>query len=76
LVRGDPVFEVPQETWFTQFNERAGRQARVSQAELADIALEEHYLGCPECAERAESLADYVDLLQVAIIEGNFDLEY
>jgi hypothetical protein len=39
-------------------------------------ALEENYLGCPPCAERAEFLADYVDLIPAAIIEGNFDLEY
>jgi len=44
-----------------------------AQAELA--ALEQHYLGCPECAERAEEAADYVDALRAAIIIGNFDLE-
>ena len=42
------------------------------EAELA--ALEEHYLGCPECADRAEEAADYVDLIRAAIIVGNFDL--
>ena len=31
----------------------------------ADLALlEEHYLGCPECAERAEESADYVDAMR------------
>jgi hypothetical protein len=34
--------------------------------ELARI--EEHYLSCPECAERAEAAADYVDMLRAAII--------
>jgi hypothetical protein len=43
------------------------------EAELA--ALEEHYLGCPECAERAEESAQYVDTMRAAIITGNFDLE-
>ena len=42
------------------------------EADLA--ALEEHYLGCPECAERAEEAADYVDANREAIIVGNFDL--
>jgi hypothetical protein len=37
--------------------------------------IEEHYLGCPECAERAEQIADYVDAMRAAIINGNFDLE-
>jgi hypothetical protein len=41
--------------------------------ELARI--EEHYLGCPECAERAEQIAGYVDATRAAIINGNFDLE-
>jgi hypothetical protein len=43
------------------------------EAELARI--EEHYLGCPECAERAEQAADYVDTMRAAIIKGNFDLK-
>jgi len=44
----------------------------VDEAELA--SLEEHVLACPECADRAESAAEYVDTLRVAIITGNFDL--
>jgi hypothetical protein len=32
--------------------------------------LEEHYLGCPECAGRAEELAGYVDAIRAAIIIG------
>lgn len=43
------------------------------EAELA--ALEEHYLGCPECAERAEEAADYVDTIRVGIVTGDFDIE-
>ncbi len=42
--------------------------------ELARI--EEHYLACPECAERAEELAGYVDAIRSAIIEGDFALDY
>jgi anti-sigma factor RsiW len=38
-------------------------------------ALEKHYLGCPECAERAEKAAQYVDTFRAAIITGDFDLE-
>lgn len=40
-----------------------------------EIALEEHLLGCPECAARAEANDRYVDAIQGAIIKGNFDLE-
>jgi hypothetical protein len=43
------------------------------EAELA--ALEEHYLGCPECAKRAEESADYVDAIRAGVIVGDFDLE-
>jgi hypothetical protein len=43
------------------------------EAELA--ALEEHILGCAECADRAEASADYVDLMRKAIIEAGWDLE-
>jgi hypothetical protein len=44
--------------------------------EEPDLArIEEHYLSCPECAERAEQIADYVDATRAAIIDGNFDLE-
>jgi hypothetical protein len=42
------------------------------ETELARI--EEHYLGCPECAERAEGVADYVDMMRAAAIKGNWDL--
>jgi len=41
--------------------------------ELAGI--EEHILGCPECAELAEKSAEYVDTIRAAIIAGDFDLE-
>jgi anti-sigma factor RsiW len=44
----------------------------VSEAEEA--AIEEHYLGCPACAERAEAAADYVDAIRAGIIVGNYDL--
>ena len=36
--------------------------------------LEEHLLGCMDCAERAEAVAGYVDAIRAAIIVGNFDL--
>jgi hypothetical protein len=36
------------------------------EAELAP--LEEHILGCPLCAERAEEAQDYVDAMRVAFI--------
>ena len=45
----------------------------VDEAELAPF--EEHLLGCPECAERAEQAAEYVDTLRANLIRGNFDLE-
>jgi len=38
-------------------------------------ALEEHSLGCPECAELAEESAEYVDTIRAAIVTGNFDLD-
>jgi len=38
-------------------------------------ALEEHLLGCPECADRAEESAQYVDTIRAALIAGDFDLE-
>lgn len=44
----------------------------VDEAELT--TLEEHVLACPKCADRAESAAEYVDMLRVAIVTGNFDL--
>jgi len=44
----------------------------VDEAELT--AVEEHLLACPECAERAEQAAQYVDTLRAAIIAGDFDL--
>ena len=37
-------------------------------------SLEEHIIGCPECAEWAEEAADYVDAMRAAIIKGDFDL--
>jgi len=45
----------------------------VDEAELAP--LEEHLLACPDCAERAEESARYVDTMRAAIIAGGFDLE-
>jgi hypothetical protein len=45
----------------------------VDEAELAPF--EEHLLGCSECAERAESVATYVDTMRAETISGNFDLE-
>jgi len=42
------------------------------EAELAP--LEEHLLACPACAERAELVADYVDSMRRAIMEGDDDL--
>jgi hypothetical protein len=36
--------------------------------------LEEHIIGCPECADRAAEAADYVDAMRAGIILGNFDL--
>ena len=45
----------------------------VDEAELAP--LEEHLLACPECVERAEQTAAYVDTIRAAIITGNFDLD-
>jgi hypothetical protein len=36
-------------------------------------SLEEHVLGCAECATRAEEAADYVDATRAGIILGNFD---
>ena len=37
-------------------------------------SLEEHILGCGDCADRAAESAAYVDTMRRAIIEGNFDL--
>ena len=36
------------------------------EAELAP--LEEHILGCPLCAERAEEAQDYVDIMRAALL--------
>jgi len=36
--------------------------------------LEEHLLWCCPCLARAEALANYVDSIRAAIIEGDFDL--
>ncbi len=40
-----------------------------------EVALEEHLLGCPECAARAEESDVYVDAIRAGIIAGDFDLE-
>jgi hypothetical protein len=40
------------------------------------VALEEHYLGCRECAARVEEAADYVDAVRAGIIIGNYDHWY
>jgi hypothetical protein len=45
----------------------------VKDDELA--ALEEHYLGCSPCAERAEEAADYGDDLRAAITSWKYDLD-
>ena len=37
-------------------------------------ALEEHYIGCGVCADRAADVAEYVDAVRAAIIVGDFDL--
>ena len=37
-------------------------------------ALEEHYLGCPECAKRAQESSDYVDAIRAGILGGGHDL--
>jgi anti-sigma factor RsiW len=37
-------------------------------------ALEEHYLGCPECAKRAEESAQYVDATRAGIVKAGFDI--
>jgi hypothetical protein len=42
------------------------------EVELA--ALEEHYLGCPACAKRAEESTQYVDAIRAALVTGKFDL--
>ena len=44
------------------------------ETELA--AFEEHYLGCPQCATRAEEAADYVDSVRAGLILGDFDLSF
>ena len=36
--------------------------------------IETHYLGCPECAKRADEAADYVDAIRAGIFAGDFDL--
>lgn len=35
--------------------------------------LEEHLLGCPKCAERAEKSAAYVDAMRAALSTGDHD---
>jgi hypothetical protein len=45
-------------------------------AEGSELApLEEHLLGCPYCAERAEKTAQYVDALRAALISAGIDLD-
>lgn len=36
-------------------------------------ALEDHLIGCNQCADLAAEAADYVDALRVAIIRADFD---
>ena len=36
--------------------------------------LEEHLLWCHSCVERAKETEDYVDLMRLAIVVGDFDL--
>ena len=52
-----------------------GRPAALDGETSAELATaEEHIIGCPSCAERAEESADYVDTMRRAIIQENFDL--
>ena len=44
----------------------------VEETELA--LLEEHLLACSACAERAQAMADYIDAMRRAIVEGDHDL--
>lgn len=44
-------------------------------AEVELAPLEEHILGCPRCAKRAEDTQDYVDAMRCGIIQGGFDQE-
>lgn len=44
-------------------------------AEVELAPLEEHILGCPQCAQRAEHTQDYVDAMRSGIIQGGFDQE-
>jgi hypothetical protein len=37
--------------------------------------FEEHLLGCPLCAARADETQDFIDLVRQALIQGNYDLE-
>jgi predicted anti-sigma-YlaC factor YlaD len=46
--------------------------AAAAATELA--ALEEHLLACSACAERAQAMADYIDAMRRAIVEGDHDL--
>ena len=41
--------------------------------ELTEV--EEHYLACPECARRAEEVAQYVDTLRAAMAKKGWDLD-
>jgi len=44
-----------------------------NEAELANI--EEHLLTCSRCIDAAGKTAQYVDMIRVAIIVGDFDFE-
>lgn len=43
------------------------------EAELAP--MEEHLLACPDCAERAEENAAFVDTIRAAIIAADLDID-
>jgi len=43
----------------------------VSEDEVARV--EDHLIGCGECAERAAEAQDYVDAMRRGIIEGDYD---
>ena len=43
----------------------------VAGAEL--VALEDHIIGCGDCADRATEAAAYVDAVRAGIVAGDFD---
>ena len=45
----------------------------VAGAELE--VLEDHIIGCGDCADRATEAAAYVDAVRAGIVAGNFGLE-